>query len=565
MAAAYASVPRVVPEKLFCQAFNREVDVFAPRDMLPACDETCREGGICDGRSCIWSLGVAMALKARALSSGDDLWHLRDTTFFHSASPIDWCESAWDVSRTSLPSGSIRWGFTRQDVLTGNTHGVERLIGQARDESMEAGKLKFLELGTTDFPADGREPCETPEIARWVQKCLADYPDLLFWMGPATMGWFLPCARPGNWRRAGAGVVLRLDESDLVEIIQSSYARVLERLRSRSAPDELVSRLWSSSIHKLSWALSKGRPPIIYMPSCGRRGQDQPRASAGKPKVSDDWSQIVLCNECGAGNPVNAAECIRCQTRLRPRREHSGDKPRPLSKEETVAFVQGLRRHDADMLRAMQNATSRPIERTKKSYRSNTSRVFVRVYEGRRIVVIALLLVLFLACIANRGDIAEIIGVALVICLVAVSLGLLVRGLAEDSLAGVEAKEDEEQARRGRERRQVRLDVKAHRLANTIEKKMGWHTPLESVLQKIRITDHEVLANAVSCLDLKEEEKGRLFKNANPDLVSTVLGYLPEAEEIAILRHMEPQKRDDVLMRFSLSKRTRLKRAIETA
>lgn len=564
-AAAYASVPRVVPQKLFCQAFKREVDVFAPRDMLPACDETCREDGICDGRWCIWSLAVATALKTRVLSSGDDLWHLRDTIFFNPMRPIDWCESAWDPSSTALPAGSILVNFMQQDALTGNTHVLETLIDQAADESVKAGQLKFLELGTLDFPPDDREPCETPEIARWAQKCLADYADLLFWMGPVTIGWFLPCVRPTNWRKAERGIVLQLDESDLEEIIGSSRSKVLERLSNHSATDELISRLWSSSMHKLSWALTKGRPPVNYMPGCGRRGQDQPVASVGEPEATHDWNQIVLCPKCGAGNPANAAECIRCKTRLRPRREPSSDEPRALSKDETAAVVQGIRRLDVDMLRAMQSAPSGPVGRTTKSYRSDESTAFLYLYRHRRILIVTFLVVICLACVMFRGEIAVIILLALIAFFAVVSLGFIMRGLAEDTVAEVTAKEDEEQARREREKRQVRLDREAQRIADAIKKRVDSHSTLAYILQDIRTRDHEALAKAILRLDLKAEEKGRLFRNMNPDFVSDVLGYLPEAEQIAMLRKMEGQKRDDILMRFALSKRTRLKGAIETA
>lgn len=250
---------------LFCNAFQKRVDIFTAEGHLPICLETSKEG-VCDDRYCIWSMGVALGLKLRAESSGEDLWDLREMVFYGPLWTIDWCESAWEISQKSPPVGYLKQYFSRDDVLTADTRVLIEAIEKAVATTAREGKLRFFDLGSLEFPPDGREPGETPKIVLWAQKCVEAFPDILFWMGPITMSWFLPCLRPQNvHREIGEGPVLKLELHDLEEIVMMGRAVAIKRLRDMSISDEVISRICLLSDHKLAWSLCKGRPPIIYM------------------------------------------------------------------------------------------------------------------------------------------------------------------------------------------------------------------------------------------------------------------------------------------------------------
>ena len=128
-----------------------------------------------------------------------------------------------------------------------------------------------------------------------------------------------------------------------------------------------------------------------------------------------------------------------------------------------------------------------------------------------------------------------------------------------DIWAAERAKKDDEKARRHFKKREMRLDKNSESLKSSIKRQIDHGTPVESVLTSIETRDYEVLARAVSTIDsIKDTEKGVLFKNMDTDLIFHVLSRLTEVEQIVILRQIDRSRREDILMRYPLSKRARL-------
>ena len=115
-----------------------------------------------------------------------------------------------------------------------------------------------------------------------------------------------------------------------------------------------------------------------------------------------------------------------------------------------------------------------------------------------------------------------------------------------------------EQARQ--HERQTTLAKRTRHVQERLATNMRSDQCLEDILPSAHTSDHEAVARAISSIDsLTDVDKARLFERKSVDFVSRVLAYLTEAEQIAIIQQIEGKRREDVLMRYSLSQRSRIK------
>ena len=129
-----------------------------------------------------------------------------------------------------------------------------------------------------------------------------------------------------------------------------------------------------------------------------------------------------------------------------------------------------------------------------------------------------------------------------------------------------------ERAKRAGIKKQIQLNKDVEVITSAIKKLVSSQKPIENFLpiintkgyESVVSVNYEAIAKAILSVDsLKETEKGRLFSNVEPDFISHILNYFNDSEKITILQQIEQGKRDDVLMRFSLSKRSQLREALK--
>jgi hypothetical protein len=160
----------------------------------------------------------------------------------------------------------------------------------------------------------------------------------------------------------------------------------------------------------------------------------------------------------------------------------------------------------------------------------------------------------------NVGTIIEVIGLIIALGF-AVYLFYLIE--TEDLR---EVRRDEKNkllAQKESREKQIHLDKNAEEIANIIKEQISSQKPIENILLKINTKryEYEAIAKAISSLNfLKEAERGRLLNNIDTDTISQILNYLSDSEKITILQQIDPRKREDILMRFPLSKRSRLRK-----
>lgn len=134
----------------------------------------------------------------------------------------------------------------------------------------------------------------------------------------------------------------------------------------------------------------------------------------------------------------------------------------------------------------------------------------------------------------------------------------------EDARAAKKAEKNEKLAKNQQLKTQIHLNNEVERLTNKIRKKMKQKKPIENILPKIYVKDHEALAKAITNFDsLSDSEKGRLFLRMDTDFISKVLTHFSIPEKVLILKQLDSKKREDVLFRFSLSHRKELKRLLK--
>jgi ribosomal protein L40E len=280
--------------------------------------------------------------------------------------------------------------------------------------------------------------------------------------------------------------------------------------------------------------------------------------SVAKSNETDDWSRIALCNECGAGNPGNATECIRCEKKLSLRAQHSSAKP--VTPREIV-FVSGI----------SNRVLFRGKKSSKKKWWQNLSGILLITFKVCLSIVllggVILLLLGGVALIAaNIYKVMAFIVFLVVGSLLFAGFAYMVNYLIEsgDVRAAKRDARIAELDKKDMRKKQIRLGKEAERIAGVIKKKIGRNKPLESILPKMRTRDHEALAQAISAIDfVKGTDKGLLFTRMDSDFISKVLTYCSESDEIVILRQIEPKEREYVLLRCSLSKRQRIESALK--
>ena len=119
-------------------------------------------------------------------------------------------------------------------------------------------------------------------------------------------------------------------------------------------------------------------------------------------------------------------------------------------------------------------------------------------------------------------------------------------------------------AERAERKKQIHLNEDIEKISSAVKKQIDSQKPLENILLNIHIKNPEAVAKAISTIDsLKDTEKGCLFNNMDIDFISHTLHYMKDSEKTAILQQLEPRKREDVLMRFPLHKRSHLRDALE--
>ena len=116
-----------------------------------------------------------------------------------------------------------------------------------------------------------------------------------------------------------------------------------------------------------------------------------------------------------------------------------------------------------------------------------------------------------------------------------------------------------ERMQRAETKKRVQLNRDIERITMLINRQLSSRGPLDNILPKISPGKCEAIAKAISSIDsLNEADKERLFYNLGPDYIATILYYFNDSETEGILQQMEQRKRDDVLMRFPLQKRSRI-------
>lgn len=322
----------------------------------------------------------------------------------------------------------------------------------------------------------------------------------------------------------------------VISLGQIGYDLALGPLRKLLAHEEniAVREVAEEAVKKMEKALPiNSHQPVIY--------PDRLNGTA-------DWSTIRLCHECGAGNPCNAVECIRCK------------KPLPQASKPTPT------RHltSAEIARILYKVGYQFPKSRKPSFGLKLWRWLYR-WLLKPFCIICLVLIIILLSVA---------GIVLIVKNVHIIAGIIVFGLVFFLLImGVnylietqdlrEAKRDEkyaERAKRVRRKKQTQLNIDVERITSAIKKQLDSQELLENILPNIRTKNYEAISKAVSSMDsLKDTEKGCLFNNMDPDFISHALTYFKDSEKITILQQIEPRKREDVLLRFSLPKRSQLK------
>ena len=284
-----------------------------------------------------------------------------------------------------------------------------------------------------------------------------------------------------------------------------------------------------------------------------------------KPEVREaiektDWSKIIACHACGAGNPINATECIKCKNKLFLPEQHVPMKPHVSQKdlEERKARISAIARFRPRTTAVISLDLTQASSKKKWWQKLLIACLIICSVS----IVILLLIVGSILVVTNIYKIA----VFILAMLLFGGLAFVINYLIENADIR-EAKRDERNAKQAKKemgKKQIHLDMEVERITNVIRKKVEKNKPLENILPNIRTKDYEALAKAISTIDfIKDTDKGCLFKNMSPDFISKVLANFSEADEITILWQIEPEKRQDVLFRCSLSKRNRLESVLK--
>jgi hypothetical protein len=274
----------------------------------------------------------------------------------------------------------------------------------------------------------------------------------------------------------------------------------------------------------------------------GRIGQatEPLKTSGSQTNEICDWSRIIPCHACGAGNPCNPSSLRLTPTEIDMTLYNVGFQYQlPVSGKHSF----------------------------KRKWRHRLEFFFLI---SLVLIVISSVLFALIQIVKNIDIIAATIPVALVVVLGVLALGfvwpLLGKGISYliENAAIREARREEKYKERERKNKQIHLNKEVERITNVIKKKIEKNKPIENILPDIRTKDYEALAKTISTIDfIKDTDKGCLFKNMSPDFISKVLVYFSEANEIAILRQIEPEKRKGILFRCSLSKRNRIESILE--
>jgi len=292
----------------------------------------------------------------------------------------------------------------------------------------------------------------------------------------------------------------------------------------------------------------------------------EPSGSTGTNDRKADWSTLILCHACGAGNPVNATECIRCKKKLLPL---VGFPPSvPTSPEQSK--TSHSQDDETDALRALGLLGSiKILDLTDHQLLNSEKHPFRRKlwrWLLMPLCIVCLVFLVILLSIVIVKNTGVIIGGIISITII----GLLFKGVnylieTQDLREARRDERNEERAKRERRKKQIQMNNDIEEIASAVKEQISSQEPIENVLPKINTKgyEYEAIAKAISSADsLKEAEKGRLFNNMEPDFISHILNYFNDSEKITILRYMNPGKREDVLMRFSLSKRSQLSEAL---
>lgn len=312
------------------------------------------------------------------------------------------------------------------------------------------------------------------------------------------------------------------------------------------------------------------------------------------------WSNVVLCQECGVSNPVNATECIQCKKKLLLPEQHVLAKPQIsqtdieernaristadgegtqrcpvrkispkkypspyqhpivkshiLAKEKALKFIE---EHEKDKKRVMEDLSKASSK--KKWWQQLLIACFIICLVS---LTIPLLLAGSILVVTNIYKIALFVLAILLFAGLVIAINFLIKNT--DKWEAYRDERNAKLAKKEMEKKQAHLNMEVERITNVIRKKVEKNKPLENILPNVRAKNYEAVAKAISSIDfIKNIDKGRLFENMNPDLISKFLTYLSETEEITLLRQIEPGKRKDILFRYSLSKRTRIESILE--
>jgi hypothetical protein len=270
---------------------------------------------------------------------------------------------------------------------------------------------------------------------------------------------------------------------------------------------------------------------------------------------------LIVCGICsfleGRKRYVKHDTCPKCGANIEDEKK---SKQEEADKVATPMVAPNLK-HQSSKVEEQMKLNRNQFEINKFQSRAKSSiepeiRFFQWLYKYR----LFLLAIFFLALLsAIFVEVKESEKVSITIAVITGILFLSSMVESEDMREEKKTERDSKIAKKEMRNKQKHLNMEIERLKNLISKEVESNKPLENILPAVRPTDYEVLAKTISKIDfIKNTDKGLLFKNMNPEFISKVLAYFSEADEINILREIEPEKRNEVLLRYSLSKRAML-------
>lgn len=248
----------------YCRAFEKAVTIVRITDQLPMCEETCTQDGICDNRTCLWSVANAFSAKARAeTKTGTNPWEEWMSNFLRADFPfmVDYTETAWDPC--SVPIASCKDG--NSFTFMADSEGVVKLdctMPRSLQENcirctMASGDLVFASLGIQGYDKDPRGLFQIPEVLKWVRFCESQIPDLAAWISPISIIWFAMTVFSASGRNL-SGSEQRFPIEFYREWVKTHIAVASHILKEHNANSELIQRVTNSMWHKSGWALHEG-------------------------------------------------------------------------------------------------------------------------------------------------------------------------------------------------------------------------------------------------------------------------------------------------------------------